>query len=88
MAVDPNPAGADESSGPSVPAPSVDELLVRSLGERARAASMVLAGVSSAQKDAALRTAADLLEARAEEVLARQRRRRRPGAGATAPAPS
>jgi glutamate-5-semialdehyde dehydrogenase len=68
MAVDPNPAGTAESAGPSVPGPSVDAL-VRSLGERARAASMVLAGVSSAQKDAALRTAADLLEARAEEVL-------------------
>ncbi len=46
----------------------MDEL--RLLGSRAKAASRVLAGASSAQKDAALHTAADQLEARGEEVLA------------------
>jgi len=68
MAVDPDPAGSVESTPGSGPPPAV-EAVVRSLGERARAASSVLAGASSAQKDAALRSAADLLESRAEEVL-------------------
>jgi glutamate-5-semialdehyde dehydrogenase len=39
------------------------------LGARAKAASRVLAGASTAQKDAALRVAADLLEARADELV-------------------
>ena len=43
---------------------------LRSLGERAQIASRELAAASSAQKDDALRAAADLLEARREEVLA------------------
>ena len=47
---------------------TVDAL--RALGERAKAASRALAGASTAQKDAALRVAADLLEAQAEDVLA------------------
>ena len=40
------------------------------LGARAKAASRVLAGASTAQKDAALRVAADLLEARTDELIA------------------
>jgi glutamate-5-semialdehyde dehydrogenase len=43
---------------------------LRLLGNRAKAASRVLAGASTEQKDAALRAAADLLEARADELLA------------------
>ncbi len=43
---------------------------LRALGERAKAASRVLAGVPTAQKDAALRVAADLLEARADGLVA------------------
>jgi glutamate-5-semialdehyde dehydrogenase len=39
------------------------------LGRRAREASRVLAGASSAQKDAALIAAADLLEARSDEIV-------------------
>src|SRR5580692_1596931 len=42
---------------------------VRVLGERAKVASRVVAGASTKQKDAALRAAADLLEARAAEIL-------------------
>jgi len=83
MAADPQSAGSVEPSrrperpdtvdvsDTAVPpaTPSAVEAAIRSLGVRARAASLVLAGVSSAQKDAALRSAADLLEARADEVL-------------------
>jgi glutamate-5-semialdehyde dehydrogenase len=47
---------------------SDDEL--RRLGARAKAASRVLAAASTAQKDAALRVAADLLEARTDELIA------------------
>ncbi|MGY6500354.1 MAG: glutamate-5-semialdehyde dehydrogenase [Acidimicrobiales bacterium] len=43
---------------------------VRELGERAKAASRVLATASAAAKDAALLAAADLLVARAAEILA------------------
>ncbi len=43
---------------------------LRGLGLRAKAAARVLAGTSTAQKDAALLVAADLLEARAEELVA------------------
>ena len=46
------------------------EKVLRDLGERAKAASRTLAGASSAQKDAALHAAADLLEDRLDEVLA------------------
>jgi glutamate-5-semialdehyde dehydrogenase len=42
---------------------------LRILGERARAASLVLATASTAAKDAALVAAADLLEARAAQIL-------------------
>ena len=40
------------------------------LGARAKAASRLLAGASTAQKDAALRLAAELLEARTEDLVA------------------
>ena len=43
---------------------------LRSLGARAQSASRELAAASTAQKDEALRVAADLLEERREEVLA------------------
>jgi glutamate-5-semialdehyde dehydrogenase len=43
---------------------------LRAIGEQAKSASRVLARSSSAQKDAALRVAADLLEQRADELLA------------------
>jgi glutamate-5-semialdehyde dehydrogenase len=60
---------------------------LRALGERAKAASRVLAGVPTAQKDAALRVAADLLEARADDLLAANavdvERAGRAGTGAT-----
>jgi glutamate-5-semialdehyde dehydrogenase len=46
------------------------ERALRGLGERAKAASRILAGASTAQKDAALGAAADLLEARTDDVLA------------------
>src|ERR1700676_4382688 len=42
---------------------------LRRLGARAKAASRVLAAASTAQKDAALRVAADLLEARTDDLL-------------------
>ena len=42
---------------------------IAALGRRAKVASRVLAGASSAQKDAALRAAADLLLARSDEIL-------------------
>jgi len=67
MAVDQEPAGSVNAGDGAPPSALVARL--RSLGERARAASTVLAGASSAQKDAALCSAADLLEARADEVL-------------------
>lgn len=41
---------------------------IAELGRRAKAASRILAGVSSERKDAALRACADLLEARAEAI--------------------
>jgi glutamate-5-semialdehyde dehydrogenase len=43
---------------------------LQALGGRAKAASRVLAGLPTAQKDAALKVAADLLEARADDLLA------------------
>ncbi len=46
---------------------------VAELGRRAKAASGALASASTAEKDAALRAAADLLEERAGEVLAANR---------------
>jgi len=52
-----------------MPTAEIAELL-GSLGRRAKAASRVLAGASSAQKDAALLAAADLLETRIDDVLA------------------
>jgi len=54
---------------PVDPAGTVEAGL-RALGERAKAASRALAGASSAQKDEALRVAAELLEERVEDVLA------------------
>ena len=76
-AVSPGASSANVSETSLAPEPlSAVETAIRSLGVRVRAASLVLAGASSAQKDAALRTAADLLEARADEVLRGQRRRR------------
>jgi len=48
----------------------VDEALA-TLGARVKAAARVLAGASTRQKDAALRTGADLLEARTDDLLAR-----------------
>ena len=42
---------------------------IAALGRRAKVASRVLAGASSAQKDAALRAAADLLLVRSDEIL-------------------
>ena len=47
----------------------MDDALLE-LGRRAKAASRVLAGASTADKDAGLRAAADLLEARAGDILA------------------
>jgi glutamate-5-semialdehyde dehydrogenase len=46
---------------------------IEELGRRAKAASRVLAGASTAVKDAALHAGADLLEARAEHLLAANR---------------
>jgi len=43
---------------------------LEALGRRARAAARILAGAGTAQKDAALRSAADLLESRAGDLLA------------------
>jgi glutamate-5-semialdehyde dehydrogenase len=43
---------------------------VRALGERAKAASRALAGASTAQKDAALRLAAELLEGASDDLVA------------------
>jgi glutamate-5-semialdehyde dehydrogenase len=43
---------------------------MEALGRRARAAARILAGAGTAQKDAALRSAADLLESRAGDLLA------------------
>jgi glutamate-5-semialdehyde dehydrogenase len=62
-------------AAPSLPGPPaaggslvfMDEL--RALGQRAKDASRILAGAGTAQKDAALRAAADLLESRGDEVL-------------------
>jgi glutamate-5-semialdehyde dehydrogenase len=50
--------------------PAVSEPGVRELGRRARAASRRLAAATTAEKDAALLTAADLLLERAPELLA------------------
>jgi glutamate-5-semialdehyde dehydrogenase len=47
----------------------MSDTALRSIGEQAKAASRVLARSSSAQKDAALRVAADLLDERADELL-------------------
>lgn len=49
---------------------STPTALIAELGRRARAAGRVLATVSTADKDAALFTAADLLEERCDELLA------------------
>ena len=51
-------------------APDSIDALLRSLGRRAKDASRVLAGASSQQKDDGLRAAAELLEARSDEILA------------------
>ncbi|HWW53839.1 MAG TPA: glutamate-5-semialdehyde dehydrogenase, partial [Acidimicrobiales bacterium] len=48
----------------------MSDTALRAVGEQAKSASRVLARSSSAQKDAALRVAADLLEQRADELLA------------------
>jgi glutamate-5-semialdehyde dehydrogenase len=48
----------------------MSDTALRAIGERAKSASRVLARSSSAQKDAALRVAADLLEQRADDLLA------------------
>ena len=73
--------------------PMSEHAAVVELGRRAKAASRRLAGASTADKDAALLAAADLLVERAPEILAanaaRPRRRRRPpasSAGAARPA--
>ena len=66
--------GHDHRGGPTDPdggdpgAPDLEGHL-RAVGAQARLAARVLAGASSAQKDAALRAAADLLESRTDEVL-------------------
>lgn len=61
------PAAAVGSLSDMAPEPAVASL--RALGERAKLAARALAAASSAQKDEALHAAADLLEARGEEVL-------------------
>ncbi|HEY2429374.1 MAG TPA: glutamate-5-semialdehyde dehydrogenase [Acidimicrobiales bacterium] len=47
----------------------MDDSDLRALGQRAKAAARVLAGASTATKDAGLRAAADLLEARADDLV-------------------
>ena len=65
--------GGEVRTGPqtslSVPWPSGSPDALGALGQRARAASVALATASTAAKDAALGEAADLLEARVDQVL-------------------
>ncbi|HET6832993.1 MAG TPA: glutamate-5-semialdehyde dehydrogenase [Acidimicrobiales bacterium] len=84
------PAGRESERGPSGPAEGRERgtlSAVPDLGRRAKAASRSLATASTAAKDAALLTAADLLVERSDDLLAANagdiERQRATGAGAT-----
>jgi glutamate-5-semialdehyde dehydrogenase len=62
-------ADSEENSAVPVSGPAGSSVPIAELGRRAKIASRALARASSSQKDAALRAAADLLEARSDEIL-------------------